>query len=207
MERPLFGKILSTPTLKNEYLRTLSNLFNTYFSSTRLFPHIDSVANVIRPFVYEDSRKQYSNQQFETNIPSNLTSSVGGPGVGLGGNAPGLKSFIAAREANVHSQLSALGLTSAERTRGSPADYALEQNYPNPFNPVTSISFALPSESTVRLEVFGLIGQLLRTLIDDRRPAGKYVVTFDGSQFPSGIYFYKLTAGTFQQTRRMTLIK
>jgi hypothetical protein len=98
-------------------------------------------------------------------------------------------------------------VTGVRQAEGVPTRFALSQNYPNPFNPTTNISFTLPSESRVRLEVFSLIGQLLATLIDDWRPAGRYAVTFNGSHLPSGIYFYKLTAGTFVQTKQMTLIK
>jgi hypothetical protein len=98
-------------------------------------------------------------------------------------------------------------VTGVHQAEGVPTRFALSQNYPNPFNPTTNISFTLPSESRVRLEVFSLIGQLLATLIDDWRPAGRYAVTFNGSHLPSGIYFYKLTAGTFVQTKQMTLIK
>jgi hypothetical protein len=72
---------------------------------------------------------------------------------------------------------------------------------------IQNISFTLPSENLVRLEVFSLIGQRVATLVNDRRLAGTYTVTFDASHLPSGVYFYKLTAGTFMQTKQMTLIK
>jgi|WetSurMetagenome_2_1015567.scaffolds.fasta_scaffold21154_1 hypothetical protein len=102
-QRPLFGKVIATPVLRNAYLRTLCGVFNSGFTTSRLFPHIDSVASIIRPFVYQDTRKMYTNQQFETNIVSDVT--VGS------GRKPGLKSFITARRASVLSQLSTLGVS------------------------------------------------------------------------------------------------
>ncbi len=108
--RPLVGKIFGSAALKKEYLQAFCTLFTTYFSSDRIFPHIDSVATIIRPYVYADTRKMYNNAQFETNITSDLTESGGGGGGGRG-RKPGLKSFITARTASVRSQLSTLGIS------------------------------------------------------------------------------------------------
>ena len=107
-DRPLMGKVLNTTTLKNDYLRTLCSVFTGYFSSSRLFPHIDSVANVIRSYVYADTRKMYTNQQFEANITNDISASGAGST-----RKPGLKSFINLRQASVQSQLSTLGVTCA----------------------------------------------------------------------------------------------
>lgn len=104
--RPLLGKIIADATLKNDYLRAYCSLFTEYFSATRWFTHIDSVANIIRPYVNEDPRKMYTLQQFETNIVSNVNASGGG-----GTLKPGLKSFITARQTNVTSQLASLGVS------------------------------------------------------------------------------------------------
>lgn len=104
--RPLIAKMLNTPALKDAYLRTYSTLFHKYFSSARLFPHIDSIAAIIRPFVAEDPRKMYTVQQFETNIFTDITAAGG-----AGTRKPGLKSFITLRQANVQSQLISLGIT------------------------------------------------------------------------------------------------
>jgi hypothetical protein len=117
VDRPLVGKVLGTTQLKNEYLRTLCSVFTGYFSSSRLLPHIDSVANVIRSYVYEDQRKMYTNQQFETNIVSDITVS--------GSRKPGLKSFINLRQANVQTQLTSLGVTCAVNV--SPGDVVINE--------------------------------------------------------------------------------
>ncbi len=104
-DRPLMGNVLGTPLLRNEYLRSFCKVFSGYFSSTRLFPHIDSVANTIRPYVYADFRNEYTVQNFEDNIGSDIN--VGS------GRKPGLKSFITMREASVESQLTNLGVSCA----------------------------------------------------------------------------------------------
>ncbi|MBI5470802.1 MAG: lamin tail domain-containing protein [Ignavibacteriae bacterium] len=104
--RPLVGKIMTTPALKNAYLRTYCSLYKGYFSSAQLFPHIDSIANIIRPYVTADPRKMYTVQQFETNIVSDINASGGG-----GTLKPGLKAFINARQTNVQNQLTALGIS------------------------------------------------------------------------------------------------
>ncbi len=88
-----------------------------------------------------------------------------------------------------------------------PTDYALSQNYPNPFNPSTMISFTLPEASQVMLNVFNIQGQRVSTLADGMFEAGEHVVTWDGARFASGVYFYRLEAGQFAQTRKMILLK
>jgi hypothetical protein len=85
--------------------------------------------------------------------------------------------------------------------------FTLSQNYPNPFNPSTSISYSLPTSSNVKLIVFNTLGQKLKTLVSEYKPAGNYTVNFNASALPSGIYFYKLEAGPFTQIKKMILIK
>jgi len=88
-----------------------------------------------------------------------------------------------------------------------PTEYSLFQNYPNPFNPTTEISFALPTATDVKLEVFNIMGQRVATLIDQRLQAGNHNVVWNGSQVASGIYFYRLDAGDFVESRKMVLLK
>ena len=98
--------------------------------------------------------------------------------------------------------------TSAELMAELPVEAELKQNYPNPFNPSTVITYAVPQNGTVRLEVFDLIGRKVATLVDnERKAAGWYQITFDASNLASGIYFYRIVAGKYVDSKRMTLIK
>ena len=93
-----------------------------------------------------------------------------------------------------------------------PANFALEQNYPNPFNPTTTIEFVLKQQTDVSVAVYNLIGQRVRTLVNDNRKAGAYQVVWNGTndlgqKVSSGIYFYKIEAGDFVDTKKMVLMK
>jgi len=96
-----------------------------------------------------------------------------------------------------------------------PTEYSLGQNYPNPFNPTTSIQYSVVSDQSpphVNLKIFNLLGQEVRTLVDEVQEAGYYTVTWDGKdsdgrQAASGVYFYRLTAGSYGATKRMVLMK
>ncbi|MBD3258197.1 T9SS type A sorting domain-containing protein [candidate division GN15 bacterium] len=88
-----------------------------------------------------------------------------------------------------------------------PGDFALHQNYPNPFNPSTEIAFSLPEASEVRLDVFNIAGQKVTTLVDGTLEAGHHTVTWDGSDLASGVYLYRLDAGTYSATKKMVLLK
>jgi len=88
-----------------------------------------------------------------------------------------------------------------------PLTFALSQNYPNPFNPTTSIMYAVTSRMYTTLTVYNVLGEKVATLVDGEKAPGSYTATFDGSKLPSGIYLYRLQAGSFTQTRRMLLIK
>ncbi len=93
-----------------------------------------------------------------------------------------------------------------------PTSFELEQNFPNPFNPSTKIKYALPTKSQVSIKVYNLLGQEITSLINEERPAGVYEAVWDGRdksnvEVASGIYFYKLIAGDFVETKKMMLIK
>ena len=88
-----------------------------------------------------------------------------------------------------------------------PNEFSLFQNYPNPFNPVTNIEFALPKSAKVSLLVYNLLGENIATLLNEDKEAGFYDVQFDASNFSSGIYIFRLAAGDFIQTKKMTLLK
>jgi len=97
----------------------------------------------------------------------------------------------------------------------NPMGFKLKQNYPNPFNPSTKIKYTIPSvtlrqaqsDINVTLKVYDILGREVATLVNEEKPAGTYEVEFDGTGLPSGIYFYKLTAGKFSSTKKLVLLK
>ncbi|HMQ80565.1 MAG TPA: T9SS type A sorting domain-containing protein [Ignavibacteria bacterium] len=88
-----------------------------------------------------------------------------------------------------------------------PNEFSLAQNYPNPFNPSTKISFSLPKASELKIEVYSALGTLIKTIASGNFPAGKHTMNFNAGSLSSGVYFYKLTAGEFSETKSMILIK
>lgn len=85
--------------------------------------------------------------------------------------------------------------------------YALKQNYPNPFNPVTNITFTIPARSFVSLKIYNIEGRELVSLVSKEMDAGKYTKQWNADNFASGVYFYRLTAGSFSQTKKLLLLK
>lgn len=86
-------------------------------------------------------------------------------------------------------------------------DFRLDQNYPNPFNPVTKISYYIAQPTDVKLTVYDLLGNEIALLVSEFENPGAYSVNFDGSKLSSGIYIYKIQAGTFRDVKRLLLIK
>ena len=89
----------------------------------------------------------------------------------------------------------------------SPKAFVLFQNYPNPFNPTTTINYSLAKEGNVKLTVYNSIGSKVATIVNENKPAGNYTVQFNGSNLASGIYFYRIQAGSFIETKKMILLK
>lgn len=89
----------------------------------------------------------------------------------------------------------------------SPHSFDLKNAYPNPFNPATTIGYSIPESRTVELTVYNITGQKVATLVNERQSAGRHEVTFEAGQLASGIYFYRLEAGSQRQIRKMTLLK
>lgn len=91
-----------------------------------------------------------------------------------------------------------------------PRDFELNQNYPNPFNPVTKIQYALPVSGNVQLKIFDMTGREIANLVNEVKPAGTYSVNFNGADFASGVYFYRIDVSgekEFKSVKRMVLIK
>jgi hypothetical protein len=89
----------------------------------------------------------------------------------------------------------------------TPTDYALVQNYPNPFNPSTMIKYQIPASSNVTLKIYDVLGNEISTLVNEFKPAGFYEVDYNADKLTSGVYFYKIEAGKFVQTKKMILLK
>lgn len=98
-------------------------------------------------------------------------------------------------------------INSAEDEKGIVHKLVLSQNYPNPFNPKTEIGFQIPVSSTVSLTIFNLLGEEVATLVDEEKLPGSYAVEWNADGFPSGVYFYRMTAGEFTETKKLVLIR
>lgn len=88
-----------------------------------------------------------------------------------------------------------------------PTDYSITQNYPNPFNPSTTISYTLPKEEMVTIRVYDILGQVVKTLVNHSQSAGTHKVSFNANNLTTGIYFYSIQAGNFNQVKKMMLLK
>jgi hypothetical protein len=94
-----------------------------------------------------------------------------------------------------------------QHTGSLPAKYTLSQNYPNPFNPSTNISYAIPVSGNVSLKIYNILGQEVATVFQGFQKAGAYIANFDASKLASGVYLYRLQAGTFALAKKMILMK
>jgi len=93
-----------------------------------------------------------------------------------------------------------------------PKTYSLSQNYPNPFNPITEIRFSLPQPENVSLEIYNIKGQKVITLLEKEMQAGTHTINWDGKNYngeevASGVYFYRIKAGEFSETKKMLLLR
>jgi len=94
-----------------------------------------------------------------------------------------------------------------DETQNVPTEFSLSQNYPNPFNPSTTIKFSVPQQTNVVLKVYDILGSEVANLVNETLYAGNYTINFNASQFASGMYIYKITAGNFVTTKKMILLK
>ena len=103
------------------------------------------------------------------------------------------------------------GVSVQNNTTGIPSEYALSQNYPNPFNPVTKINFDIPFSGNVNITIMDMSGKEVATIVNDYYSAGSYNVSFSatetGKELASGIYFYRITAGDYVESKKMVLLK
>lgn len=98
-------------------------------------------------------------------------------------------------------------ITGVEQIKNVPSSFSLNQNYPNPFNPSTTITYSIPKNEIVNLKVFDILGREVVELINKEMTAGAHSVQWNAQNIPSGVYFYKITAGVFSKTNKMLLLK
>jgi photosystem II stability/assembly factor-like uncharacterized protein len=99
------------------------------------------------------------------------------------------------------------GVTWVVGAGAAPMKFSLDQNYPNPFNPVTVISYQLAVNSFVTVRVYDILGREVSILVNEEKPAGSYTIRWDATDFASGVFFYRLQAGTFSDTKKLLLLK
>lgn len=146
---------------------------------------------------------QYYNggQGIGENSPSSIVVDVSGNVYVTGGSGETVQYFDFATVK--YSQLNAVRSINAK----TPEEYGLFQNYPNPFNPATKITYQIPQNSFVKLSLFNILGNEIAVVVNKKQNPGIYNVEFDGTKYSSGIYFYKLAAGDFVETKKMVLMK
>jgi hypothetical protein len=98
-------------------------------------------------------------------------------------------------------------ITDVQKEDDVPVAYSLKQNYPNPFNPSTTIEYSLPDNELVKIKVYDVLGNEITTLVNDIQSAGTYKVSFDAKNLSTGVYFYRISAGNFQEIRKMIFLK
>jgi hypothetical protein len=99
-------------------------------------------------------------------------------------------------------------ITAVEESQNNlPGSFVLKQNYPNPFNPTTTINYSIPKSSFVTIKVYDILGREVSTLVNEEKQVGNYKIKFNASKLTSGIYFYRMQAGSFVETKKLILLK
>jgi len=119
--------------------------------------------------------------------------------------APDGRAFAGTEEGGIF--VTSQPVTVIKESWKGPLEFALNQNYPNPFNPSTTITFLIPRSGEVSLRIFNLLGEEVTTLVTGIREAGTHTVQWDATGQPSGVYFYRLRAGEFVETRKLVLLR
>ena len=167
----------------------------------------DSVRLSISAFDINDSQLTYA-WYLENALLPNAASSVYSfktAALSFGGHLISVVVGNANGTRRINWNVTVVTASSAEEENRLPVTFELQQSYPNPFNPSTTIRYAMPKSAQVSLKVYSVIGQLVATLVDEKKQPGFYQVQWNAN-VPSGIYFYRLQAGEFVQTKKMILL-
>jgi hypothetical protein len=204
-ERPLNQKILENDSLRALYFSYIKDMINGPASYDSVYAETEKFKALIDEHVNADENKLYSYSNFIANISNDVT-------VSMGTVIPGVLSFSQERNANLESQLESYTISNSSAGEIAPTVYSLAQNYPNPFNPSTVISFSLRVGSSVKITVYNILGEEVAALVNGDLAAGNQIVTFNASNFASGIYIYRLEVkeydgSSFVGVRKMALVK
>jgi len=199
-QRPLNRRILENESLRQAYLRYIEDMISGPAAYDSVLASTARLKLLIDAHVQADANKLYSYDKFLANIQKDVA-------IDMGVAVPGILSFSTKRNANLQTQLAQYINTSVESGATEVRSFELHPSYPNPFNAVTKIRFSLSEESRVRLEVINVLGARVALLVDERRSAGTYSVTFDAARLPSGFYVSRLCAGDQVQMRKLLVLK
>ena len=196
------GRLNTVPELEEYYLETMCTLTEICAPAV-INPVIDGWKTQISQAVYDDTRKTFTNQDFDQALETGYFQHNFE-------NVPALKTFFAERFDVISQELAATnficnatGITESETT---PESYFLAQNFPNPFNATTQISYRLKAGGHVTLKLYDVTGAEYLQLVNKFQGAGEYKVELDASSLASGLYFYRLQINGFAKARRMLLI-
>lgn len=203
------------------------NTFETFFSYTDWNAFVNKFSTDIRePYMLPSSGKSWnfrvqskatgqltlSWSDILTRIPEEIRNSydfiLKGPGIAGGINMLNITeyTFNVSPSFTYTFQISST-VTGLEDLSNTPSTYKLDQNFPNPFNPSTVINFAIVDAGQVELKIYDVLGNEVKTLVNDFMQPGNYSVTFDAAGLASGVYIYKITAGKFSAVKKLTLLK
>jgi hypothetical protein len=118
-----------------------------------------------------------------------------------------IKAYTNSAESEYSNEASLVVVVDVKKEEGTPTEYSISQNYPNPFNPSTQITFAIPKASRVTLAIVDALGRVRAVLVDGEKSTGRYSVSWNASNLPSGIYFLRLQAGDYTETKKMVLVR
>jgi len=208
------GKITATVTVKIKVVKVNSApVFTKWLPDTTISVHN---VQVLFKYQYQASDPDGDNVTFKLdNGPEGSTMTSSGlfqwiPKVSQAGQVFYVMVTISdgsLSETKISTLITNPTIVGVEDNGSVPTTFNLHQNYPNPFNPTTLIKFEIPKESYVTLKVYNSIGKDVAELVNRELSAGQYQISFDAKNLPSGIYYYKLQAGEFTQTRKMLLVK
>jgi len=190
--KALFGSV-------EDYIGNLGFKFGNEGDAVRIFDNNNSLVDVVAyneqaPWPLSPAGKgptlELVNPNYDNALPESWKASLdfGSPG-------------------HVNTMFTAMAIKDEKGIHKGPEFFTLSQNYPNPFNPTTIISYNLPKSSNVALSVYNITGRLIETLVNQQQRAGTYQVRWDARNVSTGVYFYQIKAGDFQQVRKMMVIK